>query len=143
MTPFKGWALLFSATVLLATCLQPAAAQQDPLGLIAPGLTAEALCPLVKSNPTAVINAIATGAIKAYDQGKDAIAAYASAMGAAVVAANSNGCINEVFEGVNQAIIKGGYKVEVVVGVAPPQAHVQRPGTRQSRLIQRMAAQFW
>jgi hypothetical protein len=64
------------------------------------------------------INAIASGAIRAYDQGSEAIAAYAGAMGAAIAAASSNGCINEVFEGVNQAIILGGFKVEAVTGKA-------------------------
>jgi hypothetical protein len=88
------------------------------LGLIAPGLTAAGLCPLVKSNPQAVIAAVASGAARAYDQGSNAINAFAGAMGAAVGAANSNGCINEVFEGVNQAIIMGGFKVEFVTGKA-------------------------
>jgi hypothetical protein len=73
---------------------------------------------LVKSNPQAVIAAVSAGAIRAYDQGSDAINAFAGAMGAAVGAANSNGCINEVFEGVNQAIIMGGFKVEFVTGKA-------------------------
>jgi hypothetical protein len=86
--------------------------------MIAPGLTAQTLCPLVKSQPQVAINAIASGAIRAYDQGSEAIAAYAGAMGAAIGAANSNGCINEVFEGVNQAIILGGFKVEAVTGKA-------------------------
>lgn len=88
----------------------------DPLELIAPGLTAAKLCPLVKSNPQAVVDAIAAGASKAYDEGtKDQ---YAQALGAAVGAANDNGCINEVFDAVDQAIMKGGYKVEAVVGKA-------------------------
>jgi hypothetical protein len=43
---------------------------------------------------------------------------YAEAMGAAVGAAKANGCIDELFEVVNQAIMRGGYKVEVVTGRA-------------------------
>jgi hypothetical protein len=102
--------------LLPAASFSASAAQQEPLELIAPGLTAKNLCPLVKSSPDIVIAAIASGAVKAYDQGSNAINAFAGAMGAAVGAASSNGCIDEVFEGVNQAIMKGGFKVEVVTG---------------------------
>lgn len=89
-----------------------------PLELIAPGLTEAGLCPLANSNPQAVINAIAQGATAAYNKGGNAPAAYADALGVAVGAAAANGCIDTVFELVNQAIMKGGYPVEVVVGRA-------------------------
>lgn len=89
---------------------------QPSLSMIAPGLTAKSLCPLVKSQPHTAIGALASGAARAYDLGQQK--AYAEAMGAAVGAAKANGCINELFEVVNQAIIRGGYKVEVVTGRA-------------------------
>eukprot|EP00775_Hariotina_reticulata_P013677 gene13677-13799_t len=88
----------------------------DPLSLISPGLTAEQVCPLIKSQPDTAVGALASGAARAYDLGQQY--AYAQAMGAAVGAANDNGCIDELFEVVNQAIIRGGYKVEVVTGRA-------------------------
>lgn len=104
------------AVAVLLLAMAVAKASADPLETIAPGLTASGLCPLVNSNPQAVIDAIAAGASQAYDQGtRDQ---YAAALGAAVVAANDNNCINQVFEAVNQAIIKGGFKVEAVVGKA-------------------------
>lgn len=71
------------------------------------------------------IDAIAQGATAAYNKGGDAPGAYAKALGAALGAAAGNGCIDAVFEIVNQAIIKGGYPVEVVVGRALAQASAQ------------------
>jgi hypothetical protein len=85
---------------------------------IAPGLTASGLCPLAKNNPQAAIDAIAQGSKAAYYNGQGAQNDYAQALGAAVVAAASNGCIDDVFEIVNQAIIKGGFPTEFVVGRA-------------------------
>ena len=96
----------------------PFANPGDPLERIAPGLTASGLCPLAKTNPQAAIDAIAQGSKAAYYNGQGAQNDYAQAMGAAVGAAASNGCINEVFEIVNQAIIKGGFPTEFVVGRA-------------------------
>lgn len=99
-----------------ASSTPPALNSQAPLSRIAPGLTAKGLCPLIKSQPQTAIGALASGAARAYDLGQQK--AYAEAMGAAVGAASDNGCVNELFEVVNQAIIRGGYKVEVVTGRA-------------------------
>jgi hypothetical protein len=73
---------------------------------------------LAKNNPQAAIDAIAQGSKAAYYNGQSAQNDYAQALGAAVVAASSNGCIDEVFQIVNQAIIKGGFPTEFVVGRA-------------------------
>lgn len=90
----------------------------DSLGRIAPGLTASKLCALADSDPHAVIDAIADGTAAAYADGEHAQTAYAKALGAAVGAAASNGCIDTIFDLVNRAIMKGGYSTEVVVGRA-------------------------
>lgn len=99
-------------------CLLFLSAADESLELLAPGLKASGLCPLANSNPQAVIDAIAQGSNAAYNKGQNAQVEYAKAMGAAVGAAQANGCIDTVFELVNQAIIKGGYPTEVVVGRA-------------------------
>ncbi|KAF6261818.1 hypothetical protein COO60DRAFT_724464 [Scenedesmus sp. NREL 46B-D3] len=114
MTTCKGSVLLFSNTVLLAvlTGQGSAAAQQDPLGLIAPGLTAQALCPLVKSDPRLSSMPLQPAPFGPTIRARMLLPRM-PCNGRAVVAANAGGCINEVFEGVNQAIIKGGFKVSL------------------------------
>lgn len=73
---------------------------------------------MIRSNPQAAVDAVAAGAIRAYDAGPAAVKAFAATMGDAVFAAEKNGCIDDLFEGVNQAILKGGEKVEYVTGKA-------------------------
>lgn len=89
-----------------------------PLDIIIPGLTAAGICPLTQSNPQVVINAIATGSVAAFNQGTAAQTDYATALGAAISASATSGCIDTFLELVNKGIIIGGKPSEVVVGRA-------------------------
>ena len=83
--------------------------------LIVPGQTASGLCPLIIYSPQVAIAAIAKGSTTAYNNGQPAT--FAQALTAGVGAAASNGCTNNWFEIIDQAIIVGGHPVEVVVRV--------------------------
>lgn len=77
-------------------------------------------------NPQVAVDAIAQGSTTAYNNGNPT--SFAQALTAGVGAAASNGCTNDWFEIINQAIIDGGYPVEAVVGAALAAGSAQGAG---------------
>jgi hypothetical protein len=77
-------------------------------------------------NPQVAVDAVTQGSTAAYNNGNPS--SFAQALTAGVGAAASNGCTNDWFEIINQAIVDGGYPVEAVVGTALAAGSAQGAG---------------